>query len=60
MTNTVSLGALAALVSGAIVLPQQAPPAGSPALYKSNAEIVAALKEGAGGAQTSAISNTDQ
>ena len=60
MTNTVSLVALVVLVSGAIVLPQQAPPAGSPALYKSGAELVAALKEGAGGAQTAAVSNTDQ
>ena len=60
MTNTVSLVALVVLVSGAIVLPQQAPPAGSPALYKSGAELVAALKEGAGGAQTAAVSNTDK
>ena len=60
MTKTVSLVALVVLVSGAIVLPQQAPPAGSPALYKSGAELVAALKEGAGGAQTAAVSNTDQ
>ena len=60
MTNTGSLVALVVLISGAIVLPQQAPPAGAPALYKSSAELVAALKDGAGGAQTSAVSNTDQ
>ena len=60
MTNTLALVALVVLVSGAIVLPQQAPPAGAPALYKSSAELVAALKQGAGGAQTAAVSNTDR
>ena len=60
MTNTLSLVALVVLVSGAIVLPQQAPPAGAPPPYKSSAELVAALKQGAGGAQTAAVSNTDQ
>ena len=61
--------AFVALIGGTVVRaqtapPPAAPPAGSPALYKSSAELVAALKEGAGrgaGAMhTSPVSNTDQ
>ena len=40
-----------------------APPPGSPALFKSDAELTAALKAAtarAGGTQTAAVSNTDQ
>ena len=61
--------ALVALIGGAVVLaqtppPPTAPPPGSPALYKSSAELVAALKEAggraAGAMQTAPVSNTDQ
>ncbi len=55
------------MVCSGVTFAQQAPPAaapppGSPALYKSDAELMAALKEATAraGMQTGAISNTDQ
>jgi mannose-6-phosphate isomerase-like protein (cupin superfamily) len=55
------------LLAGAVVQAQQAPPpapaAGSPATYRSGAELMEALKKAlspTGGATTSAVSNTDQ
>ena len=67
MRTLASVAALAALLCSPTAFGQQpptAPPPGSPALYKSNAELTAALKEAAaraaGGTQTAAVSNTDQ
>jgi len=67
MKMSVAAIALMALVSGAMTLAQQAPPPaapppGSPALYKSDAELAAALKDATlrAGMQTAVVSNTDQ
>ena len=67
MGRSFSVIAVVAMVCSAVAVGQQAPPAaapvpGSPALYKSDAELMAALKEATAraGMQTSAISNTDQ
>ena len=67
MRESFSAIAVVAMACGAVAFAQQAPPPaapppGSPALYKSDAELTAALKEAAAraGMQTGAISNTDQ
>jgi hypothetical protein len=69
MRTLASTAALITLICSSTALAQApqapaAPPPGSPALHKSNAELSAALKEAAakatGGAQTTAVSNTDQ
>ena len=68
MRRPFSALAVIILVSTATANAQQAPapaapPPGSPALYKSDAELTAALKAAtarAGGTQTAAVSNTDQ
>jgi mannose-6-phosphate isomerase-like protein (cupin superfamily) len=66
MRRPISALALLILVSTPLGHAQQAPaapPPGSPALYKSDAELTAALKAAtakAGGTQTAAVSNTDQ
>ena len=67
MRTLASLAVLAALVYSPGAHAQQvpaAPPPGSPAHYKSNAELTAALKEAGGratgGTLTAAVSNTDQ
>ena len=67
MRRSFSLIAGMAVVGTAVAFGQQAPPAaapppGSPALYKSDAELMAALKEATtrAGMQTGAISNTNQ
>lgn len=68
MSRLLPLFAFIAVVGGGAAFAQQAQPAAappeSPALHKSDAELAAALKEAAGraagGAQTAAVSNTDQ
>jgi mannose-6-phosphate isomerase-like protein (cupin superfamily) len=67
MRGSFSVIAVMAIVCNAVAFAQQAPPAaapppGSPALYKSEAELTAALKDATAraGMQSGAISNTDQ
>ena len=67
MSRSFSVLVVMAMVCSGVAFAQQAPPAaapppGSPALYKSDAELMAALKEATAraGMQTGAISNTDQ